>query len=144
MAIYKNVESLECIAYRGESDDFDRGVTFILEKLDALPEADVVLRNEVAGDLWNTRIHLVKLYHKHRNKADEHGLTEEKQMFYQGRAEAIWEGIEELDELRKKYKTYKETSKKYFTAEEVSAMSQTEVRKNYADILRSMKDWNLR
>lgn len=42
MAIYKDVESLEVVAYKGESDDFDRGVTFILEKLDALPVADVV------------------------------------------------------------------------------------------------------
>lgn len=107
------------------------------------PTADVVPRNEVSNDLWKMRTHLIELYHKYRNKADEHGLTEEKQMFYQGRAEAIWEGIKELDELRKKYKTYEETSKKYFTAEEVAAMSQTEVRKNYADILRSMKDWNL-
>lgn len=41
MAIYKDVESLEVVAYKGESDDFDRGVTFILEKLDALPVADV-------------------------------------------------------------------------------------------------------
>lgn len=143
MAIYKNVESLEVVAYKGESEEFDRGVVFILEKLDALPEADVVLKNEVFNDLWKTRTHLVELYHEHINKAYKHGLTEEKQMFYQGRAEAVWEGIKELDELRKKYKTQEETSKKYFTAEEVAAMSQIEVRRNYADILRSMKDWNL-
>lgn len=68
------------------------------------PIADVVLRNEVADDLWKTRTHLVELYHKYRNKADERSLTEEEKMFYQGRAEAIWEGIHELDELRKKYK----------------------------------------
>lgn len=67
------------------------------------PTADVVSRNEVAGDLWNTRTRLVELYHKYRNKADKRSLTEEEQMFYQGRAEAIWEGIHELDELRKKY-----------------------------------------
>lgn len=67
------------------------------------PAADVVLRNEVAGDLWNTRTHLVELYHKYRNKADKRNFTEEEQMFYQGRAEAIWECIHELDELRKKY-----------------------------------------
>ena len=65
--------------------------------------ADVVLRNEVIGDLWNTRTHLVELYHKYRNKADKRSLTEEEQMFYQGRAEAIWEGIHELDKLSEKY-----------------------------------------
>ena len=68
------------------------------------PTADVVLRNKVVGDLWNTRTHLVELYHKYRNKADKRSLTEEEQMFYQGRAEAIWECIHELDELIKKYK----------------------------------------
>ena len=68
------------------------------------PTADVVLRSEVDSDLWDTRTHLVELYHKYRNKADERSLTEEEQMFYQGRAEAIWEGIHELDELKKKYK----------------------------------------
>lgn len=67
------------------------------------PIADVVLRSKVDGDLWQTRTHLVELYHKYRNKADERSLTEEEQMFYQGRAEAIWECIHELDELRKKY-----------------------------------------
>ena len=67
------------------------------------PAADVVLRNGVAGDLWNTRTCLVELYHKYRSKADKRSLTEEEQMFYQGRAEAIWECIHELDELKKKY-----------------------------------------
>lgn len=67
------------------------------------PSVDVVLRNDVAGDLWNTRTYLVELYHKYRNKADKRVLTEEERMFYQGRAEAIWECIHELDELRKKY-----------------------------------------
>ena len=103
-----------------------------------------IYRAEVINDLWKTRMFLVELYYKYRNKADEHGLTEEKQMFYQGRAEAIWEGIEEFDGLLKKYKTYEETSNKYFTQEEVSKMSSKEVRENYVDILRSMKDWDLR
>lgn len=58
---------------------------------------------EIINNLWNTRVHLVELYHKYRNKADKHSLTEGEQMFYQGRAEAIWECIHELDELRKKY-----------------------------------------
>ncbi len=67
------------------------------------PESDVVLKNEVVDDLWKTRSHLVELYQKYRNKADKRSLTEGEQMFYQGRAEAIWEGIHKLDELRKKY-----------------------------------------
>ena len=46
------------------------------------PIADVVLRSEVADDLWNTRTHLVGLYHKYRDKADKRSLTEEEQMFY--------------------------------------------------------------
>lgn len=66
------------------------------------PAADVVLRSEVDSNLWDTRTHLVELYHKYRNKADESSLTEKEQMFYQGRAEAIWEGIHELDELKKR------------------------------------------
>ena len=41
MAIYKDVEPLEIVTYQGENEDFDRGVKFILEKLDALPTADV-------------------------------------------------------------------------------------------------------
>lgn len=41
MAIYKDVEPLEIVTYQGESEDFDRGVKFILEKIDALPVADV-------------------------------------------------------------------------------------------------------
>ena len=75
---------------------------FIRMVLD-LPTVDVVLRNEVAGDLWNTRTHLVELYHKYRNYADKRSLAEEWQMFYQGRAEAIWECIHELDKLSEKY-----------------------------------------
>jgi hypothetical protein len=42
MAIYKDVEPLEVFAYNGESEEFDEGVKFALEKLDELPEADVV------------------------------------------------------------------------------------------------------
>ena len=41
MAIFKDVEPLELVTYQGESEDFDRGAMFILEKLDALPVADV-------------------------------------------------------------------------------------------------------
>ncbi len=42
MAIYKDVEPLEIVIYQGGNEDFDRGAKFILEKLDALPTADVV------------------------------------------------------------------------------------------------------
>lgn len=49
MAIYKDVESLEVIAYQGENEDFDRGVAFILEKLDKLPTADAT---EVKHGRW--------------------------------------------------------------------------------------------
>lgn len=42
MAIYKDVEPLEIVIYKGGNEDFDRGAKFILEKLDALPTADVV------------------------------------------------------------------------------------------------------
>lgn len=52
MAIYKDVEPLEVVAYKGESEDFDRGVTFILEQLDALPTADVA---EVKHGEWIPR-----------------------------------------------------------------------------------------
>jgi hypothetical protein len=51
MAIYKDVEPLEVFAYNGESEEFDEGVKFALEKLDELPEADVVevVRKAVKG-----------------------------------------------------------------------------------------------
>lgn len=49
MAIYKDVEPLEVVAYKGGNKDFDNGVQFILEKLDALPTADVV---EVKHGEW--------------------------------------------------------------------------------------------
>lgn len=42
MAIYKDVEPLELFCYESDSEDFDKGVNFVLEKLDALPTADVV------------------------------------------------------------------------------------------------------
>jgi lipopolysaccharide biosynthesis regulator YciM len=49
MAIYKNVESLEVISYKGGTNEFDNGVLFILEKLDDLPVADV---EEVRHGEW--------------------------------------------------------------------------------------------
>lgn len=49
MAIYKDVEPLEVVTYQGENEDFDRGVSFILEKIDALPTADV---EEVVHSEW--------------------------------------------------------------------------------------------
>ena len=52
MALYKDIEPLEVVAYKGESEDFDRGVTFILEQLDTLPTADVV---EVKHGEWGFR-----------------------------------------------------------------------------------------
>ncbi len=50
MAIYKNVEALEMVSYTatGHSDydkGFADGLKYALEKLDALPEEDVELRN---------------------------------------------------------------------------------------------------
>ncbi len=42
MAIYKDVEPLEVVMYKSKGKEFDEGVNFILEKLDALPIADVV------------------------------------------------------------------------------------------------------
>lgn len=40
-ALYKDVSSLEVVSYFRHSSDFDDGVEFILEKLDAIPVADV-------------------------------------------------------------------------------------------------------
>ena len=40
-ALYKDVSSLEVISYFRHSSDFDDGVEFILDKLDAIPVADV-------------------------------------------------------------------------------------------------------
>lgn len=40
-ALYKDVSSLEVVAYTTRGGDFEDGVTFILEKLDAIPVADV-------------------------------------------------------------------------------------------------------
>ena len=40
-ALYKDVSSLEVVAYTTRDGDFEDGVTFILEKLDAIPVADV-------------------------------------------------------------------------------------------------------
>jgi predicted RNA-binding Zn-ribbon protein involved in translation (DUF1610 family) len=40
-ALYKDVSSLEVVSYFKRSSDFDDGVGFILEKLDAIPVADV-------------------------------------------------------------------------------------------------------
>ena len=42
MAIYKNVEPLEVISYKSVNEDFDKGVKYVLEKLDALPTADAL------------------------------------------------------------------------------------------------------
>lgn len=42
MAIYKDVEPLEVMSYKSVNEDFDNGVKYVLEKLDALPTADVV------------------------------------------------------------------------------------------------------
>jgi hypothetical protein len=42
MAIYKDVEPLELVAYESDNEEFDKGAKFILEKLDALPTADVI------------------------------------------------------------------------------------------------------
>jgi hypothetical protein len=39
--LYKDVSSLEVVSYFRHSSDFDDGVEFILEKLDAIPVADV-------------------------------------------------------------------------------------------------------
>ena len=42
MALYKDVASLEVVGYtEPENGTFSDGVDFILEKLDAIPEADV-------------------------------------------------------------------------------------------------------
>lgn len=40
-ALYKDVSSLEVVAYTTRGGDFEDGVTFILEKLDVIPVADV-------------------------------------------------------------------------------------------------------
>lgn len=42
MAIYKDVEPLEVMSYKCVNEDFDNGVKYVLEKLDALPTADAV------------------------------------------------------------------------------------------------------
>lgn len=39
--LYKDVSSLEIFAYKSNNEDFDKGVMFVLEKLDALPVAEV-------------------------------------------------------------------------------------------------------
>ena len=40
-ALYKDVSSLEVVAHTTRDGDFEDGVIFILEKLDAIPVADV-------------------------------------------------------------------------------------------------------
>ena len=55
MAIYKDVEPLEVFAYNSESEEFDEGVKFALEKLDELPTADVVLRADL--EIWKDIAH---------------------------------------------------------------------------------------
>lgn len=40
-ALYKDVSSLEVVAYTTRDGDFEDGVRFILDKLDAIPVADV-------------------------------------------------------------------------------------------------------
>lgn len=52
MAIYKDVESLEVIFYKSVSEDFDKGVKYILEKIDALPTADVVEAKAIEQLKW--------------------------------------------------------------------------------------------
>lgn len=53
--LYKDVSSLEVVAYKSDNEDFDNGVKFILEKLDAIPAADVV---EVRHGEWERVRHL--------------------------------------------------------------------------------------
>lgn len=52
MAIYKDVEPLELVLYESDNEEFDKGVLFILEKLDALPTADVVEIEILRDWLW--------------------------------------------------------------------------------------------
>ena len=42
MARYIDIESLDVAPYKYDNEDFVEGVIFVLEKLDAIPTADVV------------------------------------------------------------------------------------------------------
>lgn len=52
MAIYKDVEPLEVMSYKSVNEDFDNGVKYVLEKLDALPTADVVSQEAIEQLKW--------------------------------------------------------------------------------------------
>lgn len=40
MARYKDIELLDVVAWESDNEDFDKGVNFVLEKIDSLPTAD--------------------------------------------------------------------------------------------------------
>ena len=52
-ALYKDVSSLEVVSCFGRSTDFNDGVEFILDKLDAIPVADVEPVRHGKWIVWN-------------------------------------------------------------------------------------------
>jgi hypothetical protein len=59
MAIYKDVQPLEVVMYKSGGKEFDAGVDYILNRLDALPLADVVEIEVLKKWLYEMAIHNV-------------------------------------------------------------------------------------
>lgn len=47
-----DAEQFDVVAYKGESNDFDRGVMFVLEKIDDVPTVDAVPTSIVEQIKW--------------------------------------------------------------------------------------------
>lgn len=61
MARYKDIELLDVVTWESDNEDFDKGVNFVLEKIDSLPTADVAevkhgewIEQEDMGDVYYT------------------------------------------------------------------------------------------
>lgn len=64
MARYKDIELLDVVTWEGDNEDFDKGVNFVLEKIDSLPTADVVeIPKSGIGDLSDGYHTFNELYH---------------------------------------------------------------------------------
>lgn len=99
MAIYKDVEPLEVVAYKGGNKDFDNGVQFILEKLDALPTADVV---EVKHGEWIDKpsgryMHIASWCSACGNKSGIGGIESNRHKPYCPNCGAIMDGRRETN-----------------------------------------------
>ena len=96
MAEYKDVSSLEVVAYKGGNKDFDDGVQFILEKLDAIPTADV-FEHKTIEKAKAEIIDRIEHLRGEWTKMSESNIDMKYTQFYSGRADGIETGKRIVD-----------------------------------------------